>query len=192
MTSEISRLSIAACFTMLALAGEPLFKPTGKYAVQPAKTEPAKPEPSNLHSHLCQRCNHEWWHDPTKGPVSHNCPKCGREQWTIHRKSPPGARLTNPTAATPQQVDRAPASRKTVYVVGATWCAACVQFHRKHGDGDEKLKYVYADIDRPRPATIDVVTWNEIVRHNNSGRFVYPFFVVLLDGVLAPLQARVE
>ena len=54
------------------------------------------------------------------------------------------------------------------------------------------MKYVYADIDRPRPATIDVVTWNEIVRHNNSGRFVYPFFVVLLDGVLAPLQARVE
>lgn len=151
-----------------------------------------KAEPSHLHSHLCSKCNHEWWHDPTKGPVSHNCPKCGREQYVINRTAPTGARSTTPPAASLQQVVRAPASQKTVYVVGATWCGACVAFHKRHGDGDDKLKYIYADMDRQRPSSIDVATWNELVKHNNSGRFAYPFFVVVTDGKLAAQQASVE
>jgi hypothetical protein len=164
--------------------------------VEPAKpTTPTKPEQSDLHSHLCSnpRCNHEWWHDPTRGPVSHNCPKCGREQWIINRHAPTVARSTTSPAASLQQVVRAPVFQKTVYVVGATWCGACVAFHKRHGDGTAELKYVYADIDKPRPASIDVVTWNELVRLNNSGRFVYPFFVVkLADGEFVGAQARVE
>jgi hypothetical protein len=181
------------------LAGEPLFRPTGKYApviVEPANpVTPTKPtEQSDLHSHLCSRCRHEWWHDPRKGPVSHNCPKCGREQYVINRTAPAGARSTTPPAASLQQVVRAPASdtRKVVYVVGATWCGACVAFHKKHGDGDDNLRYVYAEMDRQRPTSIDVATWNELVRHNNSGRFAYPFFVVVTDGKLVAQQARVE
>lgn len=181
------------------LAGEPLFKPTGKYAVVETVT-PTKPvtkaEPSHLHSHLCSKCNHEWWHDPTKGSVSHNCPKCGRQQYVINRHAPAGARSTTPTAAiSSQQVDRAPVSQKTVYVVGSTTCYPCRLFKQKHGDGDDKLKYVYCYMDNTRPADseIDVATWNELVKLNNSGRFVYPFFVVkLADGKFVGAQARVE
>lgn len=170
----------------------PLPSPVIGESAKPAA--PTKPEQSDLHSHLCSnpRCRHEWWHDPRKGPVSHNCPKCGREQWIINRHAPTGARSTSPPAASLQQVVRAPASQKTVYVVGATWCGACVAFHKRHGDGDDKLKYIYADMDRQRPSSIDVATWNELVKHNNSGRFAYPFFVVVTDGKLAAQQASVE
>ena len=175
-------------------AGEPLFKPTGKYA--PVITKPTKPaEQSDLHSHLCSKCNHEWWHDPTKGSVSHNCPKCGRQQYVINRNAPTGARSTPSPAASLQQVVRAPVSQKTVYVVGSTTCYPCRLFKQKHGDGDDKLKYVYCYMDNTRPADseIDVATWNELVKLNNSGRFVYPFFVVKLeDGEVVGAQARVE
>jgi len=178
------------------LAGEPLFKPTGKYSVVKAVT-PSKPvtktEQSDLHSHLCSRCKHEWWHDPTRGPVSHNCPKCGREQWTINRHAPTGARSTTPPAASFQQVVRAPVYPKTVYVVGATTCYPCRLFKQKHGDGTDELKYVYCYMDQRKPESFDVATWNELVTLNNSGRFVYPFFVVkLADGEFVGAQARVE
>jgi len=158
-----------------------------------------KAEPSHLHSHLCSKCNHEWWHDPTKGPVSHNCPKCGREQYVINRTAPTGARSTTPPAASLQQVVRAPASdapvvkQKTVYVVGSTTCFPCQQFKQKHGNGDEKLRYVYCYMNQPKPEKFDVSTWNELVKHNNSGRFLWPFFVVKLDdGEFVAVQARVE
>jgi len=181
------------------LAGEPLFKPTGKYAAVETVT-PTKPaEQSDLHSHLCSnpRCRHEWWHDPRKGPVSHNCPKCGREQWAIHQSAPTGARSTSPPAASLQQVDRAPASdtpskQRTVYVVGSTYCGACVAFHKKHGDGNEKTRYVYAQMDKSRPSDIPGTVWNEIVRHNNTLSFTWPFFVVERDGKFVASQARVE
>jgi hypothetical protein len=114
----------------------------------------------------------------------------------INRTSAPGARSTSPPAASLQQVVRAPVSdtRKTVYVVGATWCGACVAFHKKHGDGDDNLRYIYADIDKPRPSTIDVDTWNEIVELNNSGRIkTYPFLAVrLAEGEFVQFPARVE
>jgi hypothetical protein len=176
------------------LAGEPLFKTTGKYA--PATTEPTKPtEQSDLHSHLCSnpRCKHEWWHDPRKGPVSHNCPKCGREQYVINRTTPTGARSTTSPAASLQQVVRAPVSPKTVYVVGSTTCYPCRLFKQKHGDGTDELKYVYAYMDQRKPESFDVPTWNELVKLNNSGRFVYPFFVVkLADGEFVGAQARAD
>jgi hypothetical protein len=157
----------------------------------------SKPEQSDLHSHLCSnpRCNHEWWHDPQKGPVSHNCPKCGREQYVINRTAAPGARSTTSPAASLQQVVRAPVSQKTVYVVGSTTCYPCRLFKQKHGDGTAELKYVYCYMDKTRPADseIDVATWNELVRLNNSGRFVYPFFVVkMADGEFVGAQAKVE
>ena len=172
---------------------------------------PSKPTPqqkSDLHSHLCSNPNcltdgkrTEWWHDPTKGSVSHNCPKCGREQFVINRTSPAGSRSTPHAAVPPQQVDRGPASdappvkQKTVYVVGSTTCTPCQQFKKKHGQGNDSLRYVYAYMDKTRPADseIDVATWNELVKHNNSGRFLWPFFVVKLDdGEFIAVQARVE
>jgi predicted RNA-binding Zn-ribbon protein involved in translation (DUF1610 family) len=193
-----------AILIMSILAGEPLFKPTGKYAVvetatppTPSKTQP--PQKSDLHSHLCQRCNVEWWHDPTRGPVSHNCPKCGRQQFVVNRTSPAGSRSTTPTTAvSPQQVDRGPASdapvvkQKTVYVVGSTACYPCQLFKQKHGDGTAELKYIYCHMNQPKPQSFDVATWNELVRHNNSGRFLWPFFVVEMDGEFVALQAKVE
>jgi len=156
----------------------------------PQKTTPQ--QKSDLHSHLCQRCNVEWWHDPTKGSVSHNCPKCGRQQFVVNRTSPAGSRSTPLTAVPLQQVDRGPASQKTVYVVGSTACFPCQQFRQKHGDGDDKLKYIYCYMNQPKPEKFDVETWNELVRHNNSGRFLWPFFVVEMDGKFVALQAKVE
>jgi len=189
--------------TLLMLAvGEIRFGelPPSKTATPPTPSKPSQPQQkSDLHSHLCSNpgCftdgkRTEWWHDPTKGPVSHNCPRCGREQFVVHRTTSTGARPTNSTAASPQQVVRAPV--KTVYVVGSTTCYPCRVFKQKHGDGTAELKYVYAYMDKPRPADseIDVATWNELVRHNNSGRFVYPFFVVEMDGEFVALQAKVE
>ncbi len=153
----------------------------------PSPATPAKPEQSDLHSHVCpnRNCRHEWWHDPTKGPVSHNCPKCGREQWTINRHAPTGARSTAFPAASLQQVVRAPVSdtgkvaQKVVCVVGSTTCGACVAFRKKHGDGDPNgTRYVYAYVDRPKPADFDNAAWAAIVRHNNTLQFTWPFFVV--------------
>jgi predicted RNA-binding Zn-ribbon protein involved in translation (DUF1610 family) len=167
----------------------------------PTPPKPSQPQQkSDLHSHLCQRCNVEWWHDPTKGPVSHNCPKCGRQQFVVNRTSPAGSRSTTPHAAvSPQQVDRGPASdappvkQKTVYVVGSTTCFPCQQFKEKHGDGTAELRYVYCYMNQPKPQSFDVATWNELVKHNNSGRFLWPFFVVRLDdGEFVALQAKVE
>ncbi len=111
--------------------------------------------------------------------------------------TPTGARSTSTTAASLQQVVRAPVSgaRNVVYVVGSTSCYPCRLFKQKHGDGGDNLKYVYAYMDKPRPADseIDVATWNELVKLNNSGRFVYPFFVVrLADGQFVGAQAKVE
>lgn len=164
----------------------------------PSKVTPSKPAPqqkSNLHSHLCSKCNHEWWHDPTKGPVSHNCPKCGRQQFVVNRTSPAGSRSTPLAAGLPsQQVGREPVSKqKTVYVVGSTACYPCQLFKQQHGDGNESIRYIYAYMNGGRPSHIDVATWNELVRHNNSGRFMWPFFVVKLDdGEFVALQARGE
>ncbi len=158
--------------------------------VEPAKpATPAKPEQSDLHSHLCSRCRHEWWHDPRKGPVSHDCPKCGREQWIINRHAPTGARSTPTTADSSQQVVRAP-----VYVVGSTTCGACVAFRKKHGDGDPGgTRYVYAYMDRPKPADFDNAAWAAIVRHNNTLQFTWPFFVVRDErGEFVATQARGE
>lgn len=166
--------------------------------VIPAKPVPAKPiqpqQKSDLHSHLCSKCNVEWWHDPANGAVSHNCPKCGRQQFVVNRTTPTGARPTNSTAATPQQVVRAPVTPKEVCVVGSTTCGACVAFRKKHGDGDPNgVRYRYAYMDRPKPAEFDTTAWNELVKHNNSGRFLWPFFVVKLDdGEFVAVQARVE
>jgi len=186
------------------IAGEPLFKPTGKYAVVEAVTPTnpvAKTEPSHLHSHLCSHpgCltdgkRTEWWHDPTKGPVSHNCPKCGREQWTINRHAPTVARSTAPTAAiSSPQVVRATVSQKVVYVVGSTTCYPCRLFKQKHGDGTAELKYVYCYMDQRKPESFDAATWNELVKLNNSGRFAYPFFVVKqADGEFVGAQAKVD
>lgn len=163
----------------------------------PQKTTPQ--QKSDLHSHLCQRCNVERWHDPTKGSVSHNCPKCGRQQFVVNRTSPAGSRSTPLTAVPLQQVDRGPASdappvkQKTVYVVGSTTCYPCQQFRQKHGDGTAELKYIYCYMNQPKPDKFDVATWNELVRHNNSGRFLWPFFVVRLDdGEFVAAQAKVE
>lgn len=104
---------------------------------------------------------------------------------------PTGARPTSSTAATPQQVVRAPV--KTVYVVGSTTCYPCQLFKQKHGDGDDKLRYVYCYMNQPKPEKFDVATWNELVKHNNSGRFLWPFFVVKLDdGEFVAVQAKVE
>lgn len=104
---------------------------------------------------------------------------------------PTGARPTNSTAEPPQQVVRAPV--KTVYVVGSTTCYPCQQFKQKHGDGTAELKYVYCYMNQPKPEKFDVATWNELVKHNNSGRFLWPFFVVKLDdGEFVAVQARVE
>jgi len=156
---------------------------------------PSQPQQkSDLHSHLCQRCNVEWWHDPTRGPVSHNCPKCGREQKERNQvASPTGARPTNSTAVPLQQVVRAPVTpQKVVYVVGSTTCTPCQQFKQKHGDGTAELKYIYCYMNHPKPEKFDVATWNELVRHNNSGRFLWPFFVVEMDGEFVALQAKVE
>lgn len=160
----------------------------------PTPSKPTPQQKSDLHSHLCQRCNVEWWHDPTRGPVSHNCPKCGRQQFVVNRTTPTGERPTNSTAVPLQQVVRAPVTpQKTVYVVGSTTCFPCQQFKQKHGDGDDKLKYVYAYMNQPKPDKFDVATWNELVKHNNSGRFLWPFFVVKLDdGEFVAVQAMVE
>lgn len=164
----------------------------------PSKVTPSKPAPqqkSDLHSHLCSKCNHEWWHDPTKGPVSHNCPKCGRQQFVVNRTSPAGSRSTPLAAGLPsQQVGREPASKqKVVYVVGSTACYPCRLFKQQHGDGNEAIRYIYAYMNGGRPSHIDVATWNELVKLNNSGRFVYPFFVVkLADGEFVGAQAKVE
>ncbi len=172
--------------------------PSPSIVEQAKPATPTKSEQSDLHSHVCpnRNCRHEWWHDPRKGPVSHNCPKCGREQWIINRHAAPGARSTSPPAASLQQVDRAPASdtRKVVYVVGATWCGACVAFHKRHGEGTAELRYVYAEMDKPRPSTIDAATWNEIVELNNSGRIkTYPFLAVrLAEGDFVKFPARGE
>lgn len=177
---------------LMLVVGEIRFGELPPSKVTPSK--PAQPQPqqkSDLHSHLCSKCNHEWWHDPAKGPVSHNCPKCGRQQFVVNRTAPTGARPTTSTAATPQQVVRAPV--KTVYVVGSTTCYPCQLFKQKHGDGDDKLRYVYCYMNQPKPEKFDVATWNELVRHNNSGRFLWPFFVVKLDdGEFVAVQARVE
>ena len=163
----------------------------------PSKVTAAKPAPqqkSNLHSHLCSKCNHEWWHDPTKGPVSHNCPKCGRQQFVINRTSPTGSRSTPLAAGLPsQQVGREPASKqKVVYVVGSTACYPCQLFKQKQGDGTTELKYIYCYMNQPKPPSFDVATWNELVRHNNSGRFLWPFFVTQIGGEFVAVQARVE
>ena len=210
MNRVVGQISIATCVTMLVLslsrADDRPRAPIPRAPLpSPVITEPAKPatptksEQSDLHSHVCpnRNCRHEWWHDPRKGPVSHNCPKCGREQWIINRHAPTGARSTDTTAASLQQVVRAPVSgaRNVVYVVGSTSCYPCRLFKQKHGDGGDNLKYVYAYMDKPRPADseIDVATWNELVKLNNSGRFVYPFFVVrLADGQFVGAQAKVE
>ena len=181
-----------------ALAGEPLFKPTGKYA--PVITEPANPsaktEQSDLHSHLCSnpRCKHEWWHDPRKGPVSHNCPKCGREQYVINRHAPADSRAmpTNDVSSPPRPVVRESVSKSIVYVVGSTTCGACQVFERNHGKGDATTEYRYVKLDRPRPADIDVATWNQCVNFSNSGRFLWPFFVAKIEGQFIAVQARVE
>jgi len=134
----------------------------------PSKVTAAKPAPqqkSNLHSHLCSKCNHEWWHDPTKGPVSHNCPKCGRQQFVINRTSPAGSRSTPLAAGLPsQQVGREPASKqKVVYVVGSTTCYPCQLFKQQHGDGNESIRYVYAYMNGGRPSHIDVSTWTNLL-----------------------------
>ena len=160
--------------------------PSPSIVEQAKPATPTKSEQSDLHSHVCpnRNCRHEWWHDPRKGPVSHNCPKCGREQWTINRHAP-GARSTLTTADSSQQVVRAPVSdtRKVapnvVCVVGSTTCGACVAFRQKHGDGDPNgTRYVYAYMDRPKPADFDNAAWAAIVRHNNTLQFTWPFFVV--------------
>lgn len=163
----------------------------------PSKVTAAKPAPqqkSNLHSHLCSKCNHEWWHDPTKGPVSHNCPKCGRQQFVINRTSPAGSRSTPLAAGLPsQQVGREPVSKqKTVYVVGSTSCYACNLFRLKHGKGDDKIHYIYAHMDRARPADIPQDAWNVIVKHNNTLQYTWPFFVIEIGGELIAQQARAE
>lgn len=132
-------VSLIVGIAMLALAGEPLFKPTGKYA---------QPQPA--------------------------------------------PRSTHTTGDTLHQVDRGAASPKVVYVVGSTTCYPCKLFRDKHGDGTADMRYIYCYMDKPRPETIDVATWNELVKLNNSGRFLYPFFVVKVDGEFVGAQARVD
>jgi predicted RNA-binding Zn-ribbon protein involved in translation (DUF1610 family) len=60
-----------------------------------AKPKPAatSPHSAELHSHLCPKCGHEWWHgDEHFGSApSHSCPKCGTMQWTVNRHGPVAA-----------------------------------------------------------------------------------------------------
>jgi hypothetical protein len=124
-----------------AMSGEPLFKPTGKYAVT--------------------------------APDSRTTP-------------------TNDVPTPPRPVVRESVSKSIVYVVGSTTCGACQVFERNHGKGDATTEYRYVKLDRPRPADIDVATWNQCVAFSNSGRFLWPFFVTLIDGQFIAIQARVE
>ncbi|TXI84793.1 MAG: hypothetical protein E6Q40_08845 [Cupriavidus sp.] len=111
-------LSVAAVFadvpdfkvrSVKAIVNPPLPEQP-KPAEQPKAVEQPASKPvqatSKLHSHLCPKCGHEWWHgDEHFGrAASHACPKCGTMQWVVHRKAADVAPATVAPIAKPLEL----------------------------------------------------------------------------------------